>query len=63
MQQRRTSDVWARTALTEVGLVAAKWTAAKTGAIASLWATTPRWLGRYLDEISSAHTHSVPQKN
>jgi hypothetical protein len=63
MQQKRTSHVWAGAALPEVGLVIAKWTAARTGAIGSLWHTNPRWLGRYIDEISSAHIHSVPQKN
>jgi len=63
MQQRRVSYVWARAVLPEVGLVAAKWTAVKTGAIRSLWTAPPRWLGRYIGELSSAHIHSVPQKN
>ncbi|HXS28213.1 MAG TPA: hypothetical protein VN730_11155 [Steroidobacteraceae bacterium] len=62
MQLRRGSPVWSRTAAPEVGLVA-KWTAAKVGAIGSLWSAAPRWLGRYLDELSSAHTHSLPGKN
>jgi hypothetical protein len=62
MQQRKASDVWARTAVPEVGLVVAKWTAARIGAIGSLWPAAPRWLGRYLDEISSAHAHSMPTK-
>ena len=63
MQQKRTAHVWAHAALFEAGLVAAKWTAVRTGAIRSLWEAPPRWLGRYVDELSSAHIHSVPQKN
>lgn len=59
MQSRRGSEAWQRTALPEVGLVVAKWTAAKTGAIGSLWQTAPRWLGRYLDELSSAHADEL----
>jgi hypothetical protein len=63
MQQRRTSQLWPHAVLPEVGLVAAKWTAARIGAIGSLWLAPPRWLGRYIGELSSAHMHSVPQKN
>lgn len=63
MQSRRGSQSWPRNALPEVGLVTAKWNAAKAGAIGALWHSEPHWLGRYLDELSSAHTHALPQKN
>lgn len=63
MQSRRASQAWSNPALPEVGLVFAKWTAVKTGAIGSLWPGNPRWLGRYLDELSSAHSHAVPGKS
>ena len=63
MQQKGISHVWARAALPEVGLVAAKWTAMRTGSFGSFWSAPPRWLGRYLGEISSAHAHSMPSKN
>jgi len=62
MQQRRARQFWAHTALPEAWLLAAKWTAVRTGAMASLWPATPRWLGRYVGELSSAHIHSAPQK-
>ncbi|MGH8217661.1 MAG: hypothetical protein ACREUT_03690 [Steroidobacteraceae bacterium] len=61
MQWRRASQALPRAAVPEAGLVAAKWTAAKMGAVSSLWSAAPRWLGRYIGELSSAHTHSVPK--
>ncbi len=62
MQMRRASQAWPRNVLPEVGLVVARWTAARAGAIGSLWPAAPRWLGRYLDELSNAHAHSLAGK-
>jgi len=62
MQWGRGSQTWSRSARPEVGLVVARWSAAKAGAIGSLWQTAPHWLGRYLDELTSAHLHSLPEK-
>jgi hypothetical protein len=45
-----------------VGLVVSRWTAAKAGAIASLWPTTPRWVSRYAEVMLVAHSHSLSRK-
>jgi hypothetical protein len=55
MQSRRVPGAWPRAAVPEVGLVISKWTAARTGAIASLWPAAPRWLGRYVAGMLSAY--------
>jgi hypothetical protein len=60
MPTRKGAQAWPRNVLPEVGLVVARWTAAKAGAIRALWPPAPRWLGRYLDELSNAHAHSLP---
>jgi hypothetical protein len=53
----------ARVSIPEVvGLVVSRWTAAKAGAIASLWPATPRWVSRYAEEMLVAHSHSVSRK-
>jgi hypothetical protein len=63
MQSRRALQTWPLVALPDVGLAVAKWTAAKSGAIGSLWPAAPYWLQRYLGELTNAHAHSVPGKN
>ncbi|GEM_PF-2839141 len=63
MSSRRALQAWPRKVVPEAGLVIARWTAAKTGTIASLWPATPRWLGRYLEGLSSAHAHSTAGKS
>ena len=45
-----------------VGLVASRWTAAKTGAIASLWPAVPQRVTRYVEEMLLAHSHSLSRK-
>ena len=51
-----------RVSLPEVGLVIARWTAARAGAVASLWPAAPRKVNRYLEELLIAHVHSVGRK-
>ncbi len=51
-----------RASIPEVGLVVSRWTAAKAGAIASLWPAAPRWVNRYLEELLNAHAHSLGRK-
>jgi hypothetical protein len=51
-----------RVSLPEVGLVVSRWTAAKAGAIASLWPAAPRGVSRYLEEMLAAHAHSLSRK-
>lgn len=46
-------------AITEAGLVASRWTAAKSGAVLSLWQGAPRWVSRYLGEMLTAHSQSA----
>ncbi|MGH8258618.1 MAG: hypothetical protein ACREUG_02900 [Steroidobacteraceae bacterium] len=45
VQTRRALQAWPRVVLPEVGFVVSRWTAARAGAIASLWPSAPRWLG------------------
>jgi len=46
----------------EAGLIVARWTAARAGAIASLWPAAPRKMNRYLEELLIAHAHSLTRK-
>lgn len=62
MLSRRALEAWPRTVVPEVGLVIARWTTAKAGAIASLWPASPRWVGRYVDEMLHAHLQSAEVK-
>jgi hypothetical protein len=45
-----------------VGFVVSRWTAAKAGAIASLWPAAPRWVSRYAGEMVVAHSQSLSRK-
>jgi hypothetical protein len=47
----------------KVAAVASRWTAAKTGAAASLWAAVPARGKRYLAKMVSAHSRSAPDKD
>ena len=51
-----------RVGIPDVGLVVSRWTAAKAGAIASLWPVAPRWVSRYVEEMLIAHSHSLSRK-
>ncbi len=44
--------------MVEVGLVVSRWTAARAGAIASLWPATEPRLARYVEEMMNAQSHS-----
>jgi hypothetical protein len=62
MQSRRRLQDWPKAIVPDVGQVVSRWTAARAGAIGSLWPATPRWVGRYLDEMLNAHAHSIASK-
>lgn len=51
-----------RVSFPEAGLIVARWTAARAGAIASLWPAAPRKVNRYLEELLIAHAHSLTRK-
>ncbi len=51
-----------KAAIAEAGPVASRWTAAKAGAIASLWPSIEPRLSRYVEEMMNAHSHSVTGK-
>ena len=50
-------SLWPKVTGPDVDLVMAHWRAAKAG-ITSLWPAVPKWLSRYMGEMSSAHAHS-----
>lgn len=47
------------TAAEEAGPALSHWNSAKPGSIATLWASKPQWVTRYVGEIRDAHSLSV----
>lgn len=62
MKDKAALHAWRKAALPEVGLVMSRWTAARAGAIATLWPTTEPRLSRYVEEMMNAHSHSLTGK-
>lgn len=59
MKDKVAWQVWRKAALPEVRLVVSRWTAARAGAIASLWPAGEPRLARYVAEMLNAQLHSV----
>ena len=49
--------------MAEAALFVSRWTAAKSGAAASLWTAMPRRVNRYLEEMVSAHSQSLEHED
>lgn len=60
MKDKSALQAWRKAAVP--GVVVSRWTAARAGAIVSLWPTTEPRLSRYVEEMMSAHSHSVMGK-
>ncbi len=59
MKDKAALQAWRKAASPEVRFVVSRWTAARAGAIASLWPTSEPQQTRYVAEMTSAHAHSV----
>ena len=59
MKDKPALQAWRKAPVPEVRLVVSRWTAARAGAIASLWPSGGSRLSRYVAEMMSAQAHTV----